>query len=414
MEESEQLQYLTNVLSIAHSDDELAASEERQIECIRVAISAKKSVLNKARKHLSTSTPSLESIERFSDRMRCLEDMIECALADNDLSGDERLLIANLARQTSISQDQIDLLLRESKQRQSSLSPCCPCGQKDIPSGAKFCPSCGADLADQPAQESKQLDISPSSQGLTVAFAHSTAGSFGDAIRAAKKSASFQQAERNGKRWYAASYGAQQIGEAIQLANHVGSIRSKEVYIDGVLADWRETFAFASCSTARDNAYNPVEHCFGLEDDRFNVWGCKEMRLPWVGWSDLFACGRFKNSTTLIFDRDRIAHEIQEAIKGVRLCPHLRVAFIAEVLRTFPKEAKVGPRTGWQYKETYSPDPRSIKLTLIDRSGGFEWKREINAIGVQPSDTSAALDMIKTALKRCNHPEIKPVLLKLR
>ena len=145
MTNEEKLLYLSNVVSIAGTDQVISEAEANAIELVREQIGASKSDLKKALHAVSHGNHKLTPFGRFSDKVRNLEDMILVAISDGEISNSEKPEILSFAKTIKISQDQITVILSEAKLRmksQKTTLACTSCG-KEIPPDSIFCSECG-------------------------------------------------------------------------------------------------------------------------------------------------------------------------------------------------------------------------------------------------------------------------------
>jgi len=145
MTNEEKLLYLSNVVSIAGTDQVISEAEANAIELVREQIGASKSDLKKALHAVSHGNHKLTPFGRFSDKVRNLEDMILVAISDGEISTAEKPDILSFAKTIKISQDQITDILSEAKLRmksQKTTLTCSSCG-KEIPPDSIFCSECG-------------------------------------------------------------------------------------------------------------------------------------------------------------------------------------------------------------------------------------------------------------------------------
>ncbi|MHC4067511.1 MAG: zinc-ribbon domain-containing protein, partial [Planctomycetota bacterium] len=336
MTEPEKIQYLKNVLRVAHADKLLTSEEEQHLEEIRAAIRATKSQLRKVVATAGDAPIDLTPLSRLSHRIQNLEDMIEVGLADGQLGDDEKRLLIDAAKRVGVTQEQVNLILAEAKTRRNHASGKCPSCGANIGDSVRFCPACGTMVQGVAEQAPKAVDLSVPDSGITITFAESTSGGFPDAFNLAKQQKTFQEARRGKKRWFAVTADPEHIKVLVEIAEKLRGLRHREVYVAGKKEEWDLVFGFASCYSDRANSYHPVEYCFGVDEGRFNVWGCKLSTSPWGSPSDWVAFGKFVDSKTFEFDHDRIKHEMTQRLERARFCPHLRRRFISAVLRRLP------------------------------------------------------------------------------
>ena len=409
MEEYEVVQYLANVLIVARADGSFGAREDAAMESIRLAIKAKKSELNKASKLAASDDFILVPAGRYSERIRNVEDMIFVALLDGELADKETQVITKFAKKAGCVQEQINQILQETKQRirdnQSEIP--CPSCQDLVLANAKFCPSCGVKLGEAIQASAVQVEFKYPAKGISIEFAESSSASFGDALKTAKGAPDFQKCQRDRKTWYLASWDQSQVADATVLAGNLKGIRNRKVYVDGEPKGWDEVFGFLWCYRQRQEAYRPETYCFGMDEKRLNLFGCKQARMEWSDWSDWFSYGHFRKKDVFVFDKARIQHEVHTNLHKVKFCPCLRPKLIEQVLALLPAEVSISSRSGWKYKESYEQTPTSIKVVQKEKEDGYTYTNEFHSDGVKPIGHAVANQILTKAFKACGIVDVK-------
>ncbi len=151
------------------------------------------------------------------------------------------------------------------------------------------------------------------------------------------------------------------------------------------------------CYRSRQKSYKPEAYCFGERQYEANIWGCKKLGMPifeWGGgWLDY---GQFDSKGAWHFDKARILHELEIALKENELCPVLSRARILETLENLPDAVDPKADKSWQYRTSYEEVKGSYKevavgirpvLKKVNRYivGGFtpEWEEEPRQTVVQ-------------------------------
>ena len=409
MEDHAVVQYLANVLVVARADGSFGVREEAAMESIRLAIKAKKSDLNKAIKLAASDDFTLVPVGRYSERIRNIEDMIFVALLDRELADKEKQVITTFAKQAGCTQEQINQILQETKQRirndQSEIP--CPSCQETVLASAKFCPSCGVQLGEAIQASAVQVEFQYPAKGISIEFAESSSASFSEALKTAKAAPNFQKCQRERKTWYLATWDHRQIAGAVVLAEHLKGIRNRKAFIDGESKSWDEAFGFLWCYRQRQSAYRPATYCFGMDEKRLNIWGCKQANMEWSDWSDWFSYGHFRKQDVFVFDKARISHELQTNLHKVKLCPCLRPKLVQQVLDLLPAEVKISSRSGWKYKESYEQTPTSIKVVQKEKEDGYTYTNEFQSDGVKPVGHAVANQILTKAFKTCGILDVK-------
>ena len=326
-DEAEQVIYLANIWLLAISDGELAPKEAAALEEIRVAIGAKKTILERARKRAESGDHVPIAMGTFAVQASNLADMLYVSIVDGNLSDAEKELISQFSKQTRLTQEQILLLTREAidRTKQKALSVSCPSCGSTVKADLNFCPQCGAALG-----KATRTDLEVPRSGYAIEFAESTAASFSTALELARTAPSFASCIRNKKTWYLAAWPEAAFEDVVRLAEALSGIRNRRCYHDGKEVEWDAIFGFVWCAAERSKAYRPVEYCFGKNDGRLNPWGCKQSRMEWTEWARWLSYGHFeragilKGRTVWVFDKERIEHEVRTNLHRYRYCPHLR------------------------------------------------------------------------------------------
>ncbi len=408
-------QYLANVWAVACADNIISDSERAAVEEVCSGIGGKKSDLKKAETLAQSEAFAPRPIGRFSDKVQNIEDMIYVSLADGELGEDEIAKIIPFITKLGLSQDIADIMIAEGQARVASKQAITTCPQCDasIAGGAKFCPECGAQiLATAPSEAAVQVEFNYPSRGISVEFAESSSANFETALAIAQAAPDFQVCEKSRKQWHLATWPEDQIAGALTLVVALDGLRNRKAYVNGESVQWDEVFGFGWCFQRRQQAYRPAEYCFGVDEDRLNIWGCRQAGMDWTSWADWLGYGQFKKKDVFVFDENRIRHELQTNLYKVRFCPCLRSEFVSTVLRLFPNQVQVSDRSGWSYKKEYEQGPNSMKVVEKQVQDGFAYKDEFWTSGVSPVGCAAAIDILKQALKQCPMKDISVKMLK--
>jgi hypothetical protein len=400
--ESDHLPYLANAMALAAVDSKLTARELSALEQIRTDIGAKKSVLSAARKVVEAGKYVVSRCGSFDTQVTNLADMLYVALVDGDMEDKEQELLVAFSSAIGLSPNQLTQMVSEAVTRcetNSGTVSCPKCSATNDPK-AKFCGSCGANLANSP-ETSIALGYEIPKVGYAIEFADSTATGFAPALDLAKRSPVYTSCQRAKKTWHLASWPSDQFVGACQLAQLLSGVRNKRAFEKGEEIDWHDLFGFVACAQNRAASFRPLEYCFGKLDGRLNPCGCMHAHLDWTEWADWFSYGRFtkspsaKHGVFFTFDKDRIRHDLEANVAGVRRCPHFRPSLLESLLATLPDQVEPGPNGDWQFNRAYQEVPGCIKVTEIDSSSGFEYKSEYFSDGVRPRGLGALHKLLK-------------------
>lgn len=414
IEGSDIISYLSNLILIARADNALSPREQGALEEIRTAIGAKKSELSRATKLVESSSYTLTKVRRFSDQIRNLEDMLYLCLVDGELADDETKIITEYCKLISISQEQLDLLVSEADQRgrRHTATLICPSCSQSAPAQAKFCPHCAQSFASVESDSAVKVSMEIPATGYAVEFCESTVAGFPRAVEIAKAAPFFTSCVRSGKTWYLASWPGDRFEEVVSLAETLKGIRNRRVHIDGQETSWDEVFEFMWCASRRKAAYQQTEYCFGKDENRLNLWGCKQLRLDWDEWGDWFSYGSFRKSGLLrnqvawVFDKKRIRHELNQNAHAVRFCPHLRPALISAVVDALPEEVVVSGKGPWKYKDSGEEVPGAIKVIEKDGDDEYASTNEYWSDGVVPRGLDAARHILAKAFQQARIADV--------
>jgi len=173
------------------------------------------------------------------------------------------------------------------------------------------------------------------------------------------------------------------------------------VLLNGEEKPWNDVFGFVECMNRRDRAFSKLEFCFGMDEFKPNIWGCKQLGMDWTEWGDWFSFGHFSAENTFVFDKNRIRLELESKLASARLCPHLKLKFVKAVLSLMPAEAKLTPKGPWKYKECADDAPGAAKVMIEDDLTSITGdKRQGFVSGVIPRDRKLAGKIIQQALKK--------------
>lgn len=403
MKECDIPKYLANIMAVARADGILSPQEEAAIGEICAEIRARKKDISRAESLVSNTDYKLTPVGRYSEQIRNIEDMIFTSLSDGKLEASERSVIVAFAKQIGIAQQQINRILSEAKSRahaQGATIKCLKC-KSAIPPGAKFCPECGSSIESNGETNGTKIDFEYHSQGISIEFAESSSSNFDAALSEARRAPDFQECLRSKKRWFLATWPRAQILSIVNLAESLKGIRNRKAYLDGKEFPWDELFGFVWCMQERQSAYKPAEYCFGADEKRLNLWGCKQIRMDWTEWANWFSYGSFRKKDVFVFDKERIKHELANNMHKYRFCPFLRNLLIETVFQLLPNEVRVSKRTGWKYKQNYEETPSSIRIVEKEKHNGFTTTREFYADGVVPIGFEVAREFLKRAFKAC-------------
>lgn len=420
LSDEEKIVYLANLISVSRADGSVSPNETLAIEAAQKRISAKKTALRKATTLAQSDgfTPTL--VGSFSFRIANLENMISVSLADGVLDIAEKPVLLSFAKKIDISNEQLQLILSEvsTSLRSGEAMRACPSCSAKVPSEAKFCPECGSPLDISDKAAAVEVEYTIPNTGIAIEFAESTASGFIDAVRKTKVAPDNADCVKGKKTWYMAAWPKEQISDAVKLVEDLKGMRNRKVWVDAKEARWDEVFGFTWCSQQRNSAYSPLEYCFGIDEKRLNIWGCKNARMDWSTWCEWFSYGSFqkigllKTDYVFVFDKKRIRHELETNLYKFRYCPYLNFKLVEAVLKNLPDQVEVKPKGDWTYKRDYEETPGSIKIREKTVEDGYSFTDEYYTSGVAPRNQAIGLAILKKAFSdaRVDSTSLKGVL----
>lgn len=117
MHEEQARIYLRNLLAVARADDVVLLDEHNLLAELSAKRGIRVALLNDCLAELRPAEVKLTALSRFSERVRCLEDMIMLALVDGDVPNSEKQLLFKAAESADISSSNVVTMIREARQR---------------------------------------------------------------------------------------------------------------------------------------------------------------------------------------------------------------------------------------------------------------------------------------------------------
>ncbi len=117
MTQQEQIQYLANLYFLASADRNFEAEEDYILQDIAKGIGAGYLETRKALDFSGQKDFQIKLPMRYSEKFRCLEDMLFLAMSDNKLHTMEKEIIVNYSKKLGINQQQLDQIREETIQR---------------------------------------------------------------------------------------------------------------------------------------------------------------------------------------------------------------------------------------------------------------------------------------------------------
>lgn len=229
---------------------------------------------------------------------------------------------------------------------------CDKCGA-GITEGSKFCPQCGdpvteADRVTAPAPQSHVANVE-------ILFGYSSSPNYQKAVDICKNIPSYSADADDKQAKHKITLPITEVELLINLYDLVGNWKTSQMLINGHASTKKQlTYYGVGCFRNRQKAYRPEQYCFGEREYEANIWGCKRLNMPineWGGgWLDY---GKFDNSGIWHFDKNRIKHELEIAIKENELCPVLNPKKVFDTLDKIPDTINPKRDKKWAYRTSY-------------------------------------------------------------
>jgi RNA polymerase subunit RPABC4/transcription elongation factor Spt4/uncharacterized tellurite resistance protein B-like protein len=420
LSENEKIGYLANLYAVARADGSISPNELQVIEAAQKRLKARKTSLKKANMAAQAPDFAVTAVGVFSTTVANLEDMVYVSLSDGTFDQDEKPLIIDFARKIGVTNDQLKVIVAQIKRSlvSSDATRACPSCSAAVPREAKFCPECGGSLQKSDKEAAVAVDYRIPTSGIAIEFAESTAVNFPNALTAAKRAPTYEEAIKGKKTWYMAAWPKDAVASAAVLAENLKGMRNRKVWVDSEEVRWDEVFSFTWCSAQRSSAYRPLEYCYGVDEKRLNIWGCKNTRMDWTKWADWFSYGSFQKAGMLrsgyffVFDKKRIRHELESSLFKYRYCPHLNFQLIEAIDDILPDQVEVKPNGDWGYRREYEKSPGAIKVKERTVEDGYTFESDFWSSGVEPRSPELGLNLIEKAMKvaGCKPEGIKELL----
>lgn len=120
MTEAEIRAYLRNVVFVAKADEVVDITENLLLQDVCRALGGGRELLTELLgEDRDTLAVDLRPLRRYSDRVRCIEDMLELALVDGDVALSEKKVLLVAAQQAGIAREVVQLLADEARTRRA-------------------------------------------------------------------------------------------------------------------------------------------------------------------------------------------------------------------------------------------------------------------------------------------------------
>lgn len=222
-----------------------------------------------------------------------------------------------------------------------------------ITKGAKFCPQCGDPVTE--ADKVKALVSDSQIAIVEISFGQSSSANFNKAVEICKNIPSYVVEGEGKASLHKITLPITEVDLIVNLFDLVGSWKSSQMLINGHISTKKDlTYFGVGCYKIRQKAYKPEQYCFGEREYENNIWGCKKLNMPISHWGGgWLEYGEFDSSGKWRFDKDRIRHELELALKENELCPVLNRKRVLETLDKLPSSIDPKNDSNWEYITNY-------------------------------------------------------------
>jgi len=379
----ERIHYLANILSLASS--QIHEWQEATLEIICQEIQADKAELLQAYQ-LQKEHYQPQLVGRYTQQICNLEDMLLFVFSAGHLDEIQKALLLNFAQPLGITQTQFQRFMQEAKQRCQSIqkSRKCPACLNQIPANSKYCSTCGEFqekrfLTHSKKEEKPVSNFKIPNKGLALLIDPAHNNSLVLAKSFKLKNITYLE-----KEWWYGHWQFEHIVEILSLINNL-SFELVQIYSDGQLLKWEEIFAFIPCAKQRQQSYCPEEHCFGLNQQNLNIWGCVQAEMNWQKDAAWFCYGHFENKQLFLWDKKKIRHQLENQLQPYRCCPHFDQKKLPQIIQALPDKIMIDNKT-WDYQTT---DKEVLGAYRLENS--LRW-----AFGVSPLNLTLAVEIIRS------------------
>ena len=254
-----------------------------------------------------------------------------------------------------------------------------------ISAEAKFCPQCGDPVTD--ADKVSALVQESQVANVEISFGKSSSPNFSKAVKICENIPTYSL-EGDGKLvLYKVMLPITEVDLIINLFDLVGSWKSSKMLINGHLSTKKAlTYYGVGCYRNRQKAYELEQFCFGDKEHDNNIWGCKKLNMPISEWGGgWLEYGEFDNSGVWHFNKDRIQHELELALKENELCPVLDRKRVLETLKKLPNTINPKNDNNWEYRTSYEEVDGEYKEVAVGIKPNYKKINRFVVGGFQPS-----------------------------
>jgi hypothetical protein len=241
---------------------------------------------------------------------------------------------------------------------------CDKCGAS-INEGSMFCAQCGDPVTEE--DKVKQVVTASNAVMAQISFGNSSSAGYAKAIGICEKLPSYEVIGEGRQIQHKVTLPLTEVELVSTIFDLVGSWKSSQMLINGQPATKKDlSYYGVGCYRSRQKSYKPEAFCFGERQYEANIWGCKKLGMPiyeWGGgWLDY---GQFDSKGVWHFDKARIRHELEIALKENELCPVINRSQIFETLENLPEDVDPKVDKNWQYRTTYEEVKGSYKEVAV-------------------------------------------------
>lgn len=379
----ERIHYLANILSLTSS--QVHEWQEATLENICHEIQADKNELLQAYQ-LQKENYQLQLVGRYEQQICNFADMLFFVLSTGNLNDAKKELLLNFAQPLGITQTQLQRFMQEAKNRCQWVQEWrkCQACSTQIPANSKFCPTCGESQqkifsTDFKKDTTNSSDFQVPSKGLALLIDPKHQDS-----QTLKKDYKLKTISYLEKEWLYGHWQFEMLMEILPLFNSL-SIDLIKIFKGGQLTKWEDIFAFVPCAKQRQQTYCPEEHCFGLNQQSLNIWGCMHAKMNWQKNAEWLRYGYFDNKQLFILDKKKLRYHLEQHLQSYFLCPYLNQKKLPQIIQALPDKIMIDSKT-WDYQTT---DQETLGAYRLENP--IRW-----AFGVSPLNLNLAIEIIKT------------------
>ncbi|MDA0989677.1 MAG: hypothetical protein O3A51_02875 [Verrucomicrobia bacterium] len=369
----DRVNYLANVLSIAHADGEMTRKEGLAVVDIAERIGADEHDLDSAKRLLNGGDYGLRLLQDPARRLDNVQDMVMVALADGTPQEIETGPVEKMAGILKFSQADMDMIV---KRAEADVHRVLRASQRDAQASRSPFDSLGS----QGDDAAKDIPMPALPELTTLPPLQTAMPATPPPIKPKQATKSFRQDREASDAARAARANQRAVVEAPEPAPAPQGL------------------TLAACMAAHDQSDEPRTYCFGGGSGTCNPWGCRFAGMNWEPGAAWLRQGTFRDDTTFVFDKEAIRETLSTNVAPARECPHLREAYMDAALRALPSRASTLGR--WRYRPARSSEEGARSVTMLETIHGIAVASQAVVNGLDPVGIRDAEIVIQRASNR--------------